>query len=120
MINTLVMKSSLPRPLSVAIEMELFEFCNNECSSKYYRKARSLLFNLRGNEDLRRDLNIGEKRRRSQEVGAPIFEEESQPGSQSLTAKDFVRMSTTELAPKLLVAQKFGIYIKIMNVKLPN
>ena len=86
-VETMQRKANVPPELSMLIESELFHLCNKICSKLYQKKARSLVFNLKENETLRMQLL---------------------DDSNILTAKEFVRMSSQQLATQILSQKRIG------------
>lgn len=84
-VDTLKNISLLNQEIAGQIEYELFQLYSEKLSNEYRQRARSLIFNLRGNEELRmRVIN------------------------RSLLASNLVRMESTETATKHLVQQREG------------
>lgn len=84
-VDTLKNISLLNQEIAGQIESELFQLYSEKLSNEYRQRARSLIFNLRGNEELRmRVIN------------------------RSLLASNLVRMESTETATKHLVQQREG------------
>ena len=84
-VETLTTVSLLKPEVAGRIEYELFQLCSEKLSKQFRQRARSLIFNLRGNEELRRRVSEG-----------------------SLLASHLVRMKSSETATKDLVQQREG------------
>ena len=77
---------SLLQPITAGqIEYELFQLCSAKLSKEFRQRARSLIFNLRGNDELRNRVSDG-----------------------SLQPCHLVRMESSETATKCLVQQRYG------------
>eukprot|EP01041_Mallomonas_annulata_P000854 gene854-1661_t len=83
-VEAFIAKADLSKTLSGEVEDELFIYCDRKASSQYQKRARSLLFNLRDNVDLKGTLVAGD----------------------DMTPKDFVRLSSTQMANKGLIAKQ--------------
>ena len=84
-VDTLINMTLLNHEIAGQIESELFQLYSEKLSNEYRQRARSLIFNLRGNEELRTRVT-----------------------NRSLLASHLVRMESTETAPKHLVQQREG------------
>lgn len=84
-VDTLITVSQLEPETASRIENELFLLYSEKLSKQFRQRARSLIFNLRGNEELRRRVSEG-----------------------SLLASHLVRMESSETATKGLVQQREG------------
>lgn len=84
-VDTLINMTLLNHEIAGQIESELFQLYSEKLSNEYRQRARSLIFNLRGNEELRTRVT-----------------------NRSLLASHLVRMESTETATKHLVQQREG------------
>lgn len=94
-VETLTNVSLLKPEKAGMIESELFHFFLEKLSNEYRQRARSLIFNLRGNKELRMRVIDG-----------------------SLPPSHLVRMESSETATKNLVQQREGnvSYLNVKNV----
>ena len=84
-VETLTTVSLLSEKVAGRVEYELFQLCSEKLTKQFRQRARSLIHNLRGNEELRRRVSEG-----------------------SLEPSHLVRMESSETATKHLVQQREG------------
>eukprot|EP00607_Mallomonas_marina_P009742 CAMPEP_0182420864 /NCGR_PEP_ID=MMETSP1167-20130531/5948_1 /TAXON_ID=2988 /ORGANISM="Mallomonas Sp, Strain CCMP3275" /LENGTH=224 /DNA_ID=CAMNT_0024597373 /DNA_START=168 /DNA_END=839 /DNA_ORIENTATION=+ len=92
--------ANLPRKISEDVEKELFKYCEQKTTSQYQKRARSLIFNLKGNPELRQHLLNTEIHMKEEKRNTEIDH------NMTISPSEFVRLSSTQMATKRRAAEQ--------------